>query len=146
MRFSEWRLVSSMTPPFLAYYHLPSLAITAIQSSLIYDFSTSSYLSKLFPVSRCRCYLYTTRKQQLLPDLHSLSLNGVYPVCTGRSLQLVWHDIMMALIIDPTNAVIVDIQRYRRAYVLAAVALFGGMLSGQCDTGMRGGILTLPDF
>ena len=43
------------------------------------------------------------------------------------------------------NAILVDIQRYRRAYVLAAVASFGGMLFGW-DTGMIGGILTLPAF
>ena len=51
----------------------------------------------------------------------------------------------MALKIDSVNAIIVDIQRYRRAYLLTAVASFGGMLFGW-DTGMIGGVLTLPAF
>ena len=51
----------------------------------------------------------------------------------------------MAFQIGSTNAIITDIQRYRRAYELTAVASFGGMLFGW-DTGMIGGILTLPAF
>lgn len=43
------------------------------------------------------------------------------------------------------NAMMADIRRYRRAYILTAVASFGGMLFGW-DTGMIGGILTLPAF
>lgn len=38
-----------------------------------------------------------------------------------------------------------DIRRYRRVYILTAVASFGGMLFGW-DTGMIGGILTLASF
>ena len=38
-----------------------------------------------------------------------------------------------------------DIRRYHRVYVLTAVASFGGMLFGW-DTGLIGGILTLPSF
>ena len=52
---------------------------------------------------------------------------------------------MMASQIGSINAIITDIQRYRRAYQLTAVASFGGMLFGW-DTGMIGGILTLPAF
>ena len=52
---------------------------------------------------------------------------------------------MMAFQIGSINAVVTDIQRYRRAYELTAVASFGGMLFGW-DTGMIGGILTLPAF
>ena len=52
---------------------------------------------------------------------------------------------MIALRMASINAIIVDIQCYRRAYVLTAVASFGGMLFGW-DTGMIGGILTLPAF
>ena len=51
----------------------------------------------------------------------------------------------MAFQIGSINAIITDIQRYRRAYQLTAVAAFGGMLFGW-DTGMIGGILTLPAF
>lgn len=46
---------------------------------------------------------------------------------------------------ESIEAIIIDIQCYRRAYVLTAVASFGGMLFGW-DTGMIGGILTLPAF
>ncbi len=51
----------------------------------------------------------------------------------------------MALKIASINAIIVDIQHYQRAYILTVVASFGGMLFGW-DTGMIGGILTLPAF
>ena len=43
------------------------------------------------------------------------------------------------------KGMIVDIRRYRKAYILTAVTSFGGMLFGW-DTGMIGGILTLPAF
>ncbi|KAK4966991.1 hypothetical protein LTR66_012010 [Elasticomyces elasticus] len=38
-----------------------------------------------------------------------------------------------------------DIKRYRRAYILTAVASFGGMLFGW-DTGLIGGVLTMSSF
>lgn len=38
-----------------------------------------------------------------------------------------------------------DIVAYRRAYVLTAIASFGGMLFGW-DTGLIGGVLTMPAF
>lgn len=38
-----------------------------------------------------------------------------------------------------------DIKLYRRAYVLTAVAAFGGMLFGW-DTGLIGGVLTMDSF
>ena len=52
---------------------------------------------------------------------------------------------MMAFQFGSIRAIATDIQRYRKAYELTAVASFGGMLFGW-DTGMIGGILTLPAF
>jgi MFS transporter, SP family, sugar:H+ symporter len=42
-------------------------------------------------------------------------------------------------------ATIADIKQYRRTYFLTAVASFGGMLFGW-DTGLIGGVLTMPGF
>lgn len=38
-----------------------------------------------------------------------------------------------------------DIKAYRRAYILTAIASFGGMLFGW-DTGLIGGVLTMDAF
>ena len=55
------------------------------------------------------------------------------------------YKITMALKIDSVHAIFVDIKRYRRAHLLTAIASFGEMLFGW-DTGMIGGVLTLPAF
>lgn len=41
--------------------------------------------------------------------------------------------------------ILADIKRYRKAYVLTVIASFGGMLFGW-DTGLIGGVLTMPAF
>ena len=43
------------------------------------------------------------------------------------------------------KSILADIKIYRRAYILTAIASFGGMLFGW-DTGLIGGILTMPSF
>lgn len=43
------------------------------------------------------------------------------------------------------RGILADIKTYRRAYILTVVASFGGMLFGW-DTGLIGGVLTMPAF
>lgn len=43
------------------------------------------------------------------------------------------------------RTILSDIKQYRNAYILTAVASFGGMLFGW-DTGLIGGVLTMDAF